>query len=84
MSKVIIKKCETYDFDLMSQAIKSGMDLLGGWENFVKPGMKVLLKVNMIGPKTSESAAVTHCELARVIVRMLRERHCIVSIGDSS
>ena len=84
MSKVIIQECESYNTIAVIEKINSGMDLLGGWEAFVKPGMKVLLKVNLIGPKSSETAAVTHCEFVRAITKILKKMDCSVWIGDSS
>lgn len=84
MSKVIIKECDTYQVDQVIRQLDSGMAHLGGWEAFVKPGMTVLLKVNLIGPKLSDTAAVTHSEFVRAITRMLRQRGCTVWIGDSS
>lgn len=84
MSRVIIKNCTTYDPDLIKSRLESGMELLGGWESFVSPGMRVLLKVNLIGPKDSDTAAVTHSEFVRALTQILKERGCIVWIGDSS
>ncbi|NLT39433.1 MAG: DUF362 domain-containing protein [Clostridiales bacterium] len=84
MSKVVIKECSSYDCAGLIETINSGMELLGGWERFVKPGMKVLLKVNLIGPKPPESAAVTHCEFVRAVTRILNAMGCTVWIGDSA
>lgn len=84
MSKVIIQECDSYDTATVIEKINSGMDLIGGWKLFVKPGMKVLLKVNLIGPKSSDTAAVTHCEFVRAITKILKGMGCIVWIGDSS
>lgn len=52
MAEVIIKDCDDYRLDSVKNRITEGIELLGGWERFVSPGMKVLLKVNLIGPKT--------------------------------
>lgn len=84
MSKVVIKECENYDLEKVIEKINSGIEFLGGWDTFVKPGMKVLLKVNLIGPKPPESAAVTHCEFVRALTRILKEKGCTVWIGDSA
>ena len=84
MSKVIIQECASYDNSTIAEKLNSGLGLIGGWETFVKPGMKVLLKVNLIGPKSSETAAVTHCEFVRAITKILKKMNCIVWIGDSS
>lgn len=84
MSRVIIQECKNYDLDNLILKINDGIEKLGGWNSIVKPGNTVLLKVNLIGPKSSESAAITHSEFVRAMVRILKSLGCIVWIGDSS
>ena len=84
MSKVIIQECTDYCIEDIMVKLNSGMNRLGGWEKFVKPGHTVLLKANLIGPKTSDSAAVTHSEFIRSLTRILINMGCKVWIGDSS
>jgi uncharacterized protein (DUF362 family)/NAD-dependent dihydropyrimidine dehydrogenase PreA subunit len=84
MSKVIIQECKDYVLQDIMEKINDGIDKLGGWDLFVKPGDTVLLKANLIGPKASDTAAVTHSEFVRAITRILKERGCNVWIGDSS
>lgn len=84
MSKVIIQECRNYEAETVMAKINAAVEMLGGWDKFVKPQDKVLLKVNLIGPKPSDSAAVTHVEFARAMVRILNGRGCTVWIGDSS
>lgn len=84
MSKVIIKECADYRLEYLKQQIDAGINLLGGWDKFVTAGMTVLLKVNLIGPKKSETASVTHSEFVRALTQILINRGCIVWIGDSS
>jgi uncharacterized protein (DUF362 family)/NAD-dependent dihydropyrimidine dehydrogenase PreA subunit len=84
MSKVVIKECTSYDVQVVMDKLNQGMEQLGGWDRFVKPNMKVLLKVNLIGPKSSESAAITHSEFVRALTKILKGKDCEVWIGDSS
>lgn len=84
MSKVVIKECKDYNTDRVIENINNAVGLLGGWDKYVKPKDKVLLKVNLIGPKTPESAAVTHPEFVRALIRILRNKGCTVWIGDSA
>jgi uncharacterized protein (DUF362 family)/NAD-dependent dihydropyrimidine dehydrogenase PreA subunit len=84
MSKVVIQECKNYELAAVIDKINAGVEILGGWDKYVKPQDKVLLKVNLIGPKTSESAAVTHAEFVRALIRILKGRNCTVWIGDSS
>ena len=84
VSKVILKECKNYDLENLVRIINESMEQLGGWNKYIQSGDKVLLKVNLIGPKTSESAAITHSEFVRALVRILKKKGCTVWIGDSS
>lgn len=84
MAKVVISDCNEYNLELLTQKLNAGIALLGGWERYVSPGMKVLLKVNLIGPKAPDTAAITHPEFVRALVRILKGLGCEVWIGDSS
>lgn len=84
MSNVVIQECKEYSIDKLIEKLNSGIEKLGGWDKFIKEGNTVLLKVNLIGPKTSDSAAVTHSKFVRALTRILKERGCTVWIGDSS
>jgi uncharacterized protein (DUF362 family)/NAD-dependent dihydropyrimidine dehydrogenase PreA subunit len=84
MSKVVIEECSSYDIDKIINKVNDGIEKIGGWEKFVKPNDRVLLKVNLIGPKTAESAAVTNSEFVRALTRILKSKGCIVWIGDSA
>lgn len=48
MNKVSILKCDNYDIDIVRCAVKESIDQLGGIKAFIKPGEKVLLKVNLL------------------------------------
>ncbi len=84
MTKVVVQECSAYNLDLLQEKITAGIELLGGWGNFISPGMRVLFKVNLIGPKKSETAGVTHSEFVRALTRLLIKQGCTVWIGDSS
>ena len=76
MSTVVINNCPDYTLTNVMEKLEKGIDLLGGWRQFIAPGMKVLLKVNLIGPKPSDSAAITHAEFVRALTRILKDHHC--------
>lgn len=84
MSRVIIQECKDYIIEDIKMKINDGIEKLGGWDRFVKRGDTVLLKINLIGPKTADSAAVTHSEFVRALASILKSKGCIVWIGDSS
>ncbi len=83
MSKVALRRCEDYDFDKVYKAVKSSVDLLGGMERFVKPGMKVLLKPNLLTAALPDEAVTTHPEVVRAVGRLVREAGGTVRIGDA-
>lgn len=84
MCRVVVQECEKYDSRLVEDKINSGVEILGGWDKLVHEGMTVLIKVNLIGPKAPDTAAVTHCEFVRALTRILINKGCRVWIGDSS
>ena len=84
MSKVAVLECGDYNIENVTNKLTEGFRLLGGLEAFIQPGMQVLLKINLIGPKGPETGAVTHCEFVRALTRMLLSHGCTVWIGDSA
>ncbi|MGE5507773.1 MAG: DUF362 domain-containing protein [Chitinophagales bacterium] len=81
---VAIKKCPVYEVGRVQEALEEAVALCGGWERYVRPGDKVLLKGNLIAPRRPDEAATTHPEVLRALVRALKARGCEVSIGDSA
>lgn len=83
MVKVALIKCENYDTGKVFDAVKRSVDLLGGIEAFVRPGMKVLLKPNLLSARLPEEAVDTHPEVVRAVVRLVKGAGAIPFIGDS-
>ena len=74
---------DSYDFEKLSKAVLSLMGPLGGFERFVKPGMTVLIKPNLLSARTPERAVTTHPELVRVVASECTRIGANVLIGDS-
>jgi len=55
----------------------------GGWPEGASEGKRVLLKVNMLAAKDPSKAITTHPALVAAVAALLRDRGCIVDIGDS-
>ncbi len=83
-TRVAVMQCESYDTEKLMARITEGTALLGGLKRFVKPGSTVLLKVNLILSLPPESAAVTHPEFVRAVIRLLKPMGCTVWVGDST
>ncbi len=82
-SKVSIVKCKDYNPDLVLEAIRRAVNLLGGISNFVKPQSRVLVKPNLLMAKAAEFGITTHPEVLRATIKILKEIGCEVLIGDS-
>jgi uncharacterized protein (DUF362 family)/Pyruvate/2-oxoacid:ferredoxin oxidoreductase delta subunit len=80
---VVLKKCVSYDLSEMEKQISSGLELLGGLDNFVKKDEKVLLKVNCLFPSDPEKAVITHPLFLQAVVRIIKTRTKNIMIGDS-
>lgn len=83
-SKVAVIPCEGYEEKTVQEAIARGIDLLGGWESFMKPSEKILLKPNLLNRADPDRAVTTHPAVFEAVARNLREKgfHQL-SYGDS-
>lgn len=86
MSIVSIAKCDDYTLEKVYHAIHRSLSLLNGTEMLVRPGKKVLLKLNLLSSsQTPERAVNTHPAVVRVLVDIFQKDFgCEVYIGDSS
>lgn len=83
MSKVSIIRCSDYETEKVFDAVKKAVGLLGGIDTYVKPGMKVLLKPNLLSARVPEDGVDTHPEVVRAAVRLIRCAGATPYIGDS-
>jgi len=67
----------------VEQHLREGLAELGGMSAFVKPGQKVLLKVNLLMKKRPEEAVTTHPSVVEAVARLVQEAGGIPIIGDS-
>ena len=86
MSIVSIAKCDDYTLEKVYHAIHRSLSLLNGTEMLVRPGKKVLLKLNLLSSsQTPERAVNTHPAVVRALVDIFqKDLGCEVYIGDSS
>jgi uncharacterized protein (DUF362 family)/Pyruvate/2-oxoacid:ferredoxin oxidoreductase delta subunit len=82
-STVSIVKCQDYDEGRVLRILRQSIDLIGGIQNFVKNGSRVLLKPNLLYGKSPENAITTHPSIVRGVIQIVREAGGIPSIGDS-
>lgn len=82
-SKVALVRCSSYDSEEVRQAVKRGLDLIGGAGAFVKPGEKILLKVNLLVGDVPENCVTTHPEVFRSVAALFAAEGAIIQYGDS-
>ena len=79
---VVIAPCGGYTERGVLEALERVLAPLGGLD-WVSPGMKIAIKVNLVAAAKPEKAATTHPGLLCALVRLLRERGADVVVGDS-
>lgn len=82
MFDVAVAPCADYTPEQCRAALDAVLDPIGGLD-FVKPGMKIAIKANLVSYMKPEQAATTHPELLIALVEMLKERGATAVIGDS-
>ena len=74
--------CRDYAPETVRQALETVIAAAGGLD-WVKPGMRIGIKLNLCAAKKPEAAATTHPVPAAELTRMLTERGAEVVLGDS-
>ena len=82
MTDVSIRPCADYEPEALRQALLEVLAPFGGLD-WVKPGMKIGIKTNLVSMMSPDTAATTHPEPLCVLTRLLRERGAEVILGDS-
>ena len=79
---VAIVRCADYGEETCERALREVLVPFGGLD-WVRPGMHVVIKANLVSAMKPEKAATTHPALLAALTRMLPERGANVVIGDS-
>lgn len=81
---VAIAKCREYEQEKVSQAVHETIERLGGMSSVVRPGQRVLIKVNLLLPVAPEKAVTTHPTVVRAVVEEVKKAGGIPSLCESS
>lgn len=82
-SKVAIVACESYDQDLVNSAVKEGISLLGGIDQFCRPNERLLLKPNALWGTDPEHCVVTHTAVFKAVALLFQGHGANLQYGDS-
>lgn len=83
MTKVSLIPCESYERERVERAVREALSSLGGMAAFVSPGMRVLVKANLLMKRAPERATTTHPEVVRALCREIRAAGAQPVIADS-
>jgi len=82
-AKVSIVRVDDYDLDILCSAIEEGLNLVGGLGIVVKPGSKVLVKINHLSPASeAERGIVTHPVFVEAVLELLKKTGAEITVGD--
>lgn len=82
MACVTLAPCGEYTMEACRGALEEAIAPMGGLD-WVRPGMRVGIKANLVSAMEPAAAATTHPVLLAALTAMLRERGARVVIGDS-
>ncbi len=82
MPKVSVTQCRTYEPAAVREALIQALAPLGGLE-FIHPGTRVGIKMNLVTLKTYHAAATTHPVVLAELARLVTERGGEAVVGDS-
>ncbi|MBE6552733.1 MAG: DUF362 domain-containing protein [Ruminococcaceae bacterium] len=82
MFDVSVSACNSYQSAEVREALIKILEPIGGLD-WVRDGMRIAIKANLVSMMKPDAAATTHPALLCELVRMLRERGAIPIIGDS-
>jgi uncharacterized protein (DUF362 family)/Pyruvate/2-oxoacid:ferredoxin oxidoreductase delta subunit len=82
INAVSLVRCNTYEYDEVRKALVESLSLIDAL-SFVKPGMKVGIKANLVTGAAPDKAITTHPVLLRCLCELLTEKGADVIVGDS-
>lgn len=86
-NKVSIVKCSNYDKKTLAEAIKRSVNLLGGFQKFLNPQSKILIKPNLLLAAEPGRAITTHPLFVEAVIENIKAitgKSKNITIADSS
>ncbi|MBN1798785.1 MAG: DUF362 domain-containing protein [Spirochaetales bacterium] len=84
MSVVSIVKCPDYYYKNVEDAVEQSINNIGGLDDIIKKGDKVLLKINLTDIKEPNKAVTTHPSIVKAVAKKIKELGAHVLLGESS
>ncbi len=84
MSYVVsLEKCGSYNQNEVDKSVKKLLNNLGGINQFIKKGQKILIKPNIVKGIAPEICATTHPAVIEALIKILKENNCEIFVGDN-
>lgn len=83
MTKVAVVKADSYETQIVEQAMSELLAQLGGMSQYIQTGDRVLVKPNMLEGVDKGKCVTTHPEVVRAVIRSVKEAGAIPVVGDS-
>ena len=80
---VALAHCDDYDPAQVDAAVECLFALCGGVSSIVRPGQRVLVKVNLLMKRRPEQATTTHPAVAAAVVRAVKRAGGVPILADS-
>ena len=80
---VSLTPCQSYDLEEVRTALQTVLEPLGGLAAFVRPGDRVLIKLNLLSSNDPSAAVTTDPALVRVVVEEVQRLRGTPLVGDS-
>ncbi len=82
-AKVAIVRCAAYDHALVENAVRRGIDLIGGIDKFARRGERILFKPNVLWGTDPARSIVTHPAVLRGAAAVFSGTGAVMRYGDS-
>lgn len=82
-TRVSLHRCATYAQAEVEAALAQCLNNLGGLASYIKPGMRVALKCNLLLPMQPHQGGTTHPSLVEALVREIQKIGAVPFIIDS-
>ena len=83
MARVALIRCETYNEDEVRQAVRRGIELLGGVGKFARAGERILFKPNVLAGDPPPRCTATHPAVFRAAAELFGSVTTRLTYGDS-
>jgi uncharacterized protein (DUF362 family)/Pyruvate/2-oxoacid:ferredoxin oxidoreductase delta subunit len=83
INPVVLARCPSYDEDEVLSAVRNVLQPLGGMERYVRPGMRVFVKLNLLSARLPRHAVTTHPAVAKAVTTLVQECGATPVLGDS-